>query len=147
MPPAHPPGPKPPRPPRPPRPPQVLIVEDSPSTAHLARLALTDLPCEVAVAGGPSHALELVRGSRKPRVLVVDTYLPGVSARQFVIHLWSEAPSASLVLLVDRGVFAPPVPAVEVRKPLQPRRFAALIEELIAGDDCPPDRPVEPAHD
>lgn len=117
--------------------PRVLIVEDSPSTAELARLALRRLTCEVAVASSAPRALELLRGELCPQVMVVDAQLPGIPPT-FLMTLGDEAPGACLILLIDRGVATPLAPRLAARlvKPLQPRRLRAVVGELIGCPDA-----------
>lgn len=113
--------------------PSVLIVEDSPSTADLARLALEELSCEVEVAGSPRRALELVRGQLSPWVMVVDPYLPGVQPVAFCLMLSSAVPGAAILLLLDRGFEHPQLPlrSRSMFKPLPPRRFATMVGDLL----------------
>jgi DNA-binding NtrC family response regulator len=113
--------------------PSVLIIEDSPSTADLARLSLLDVPCDVEVAANPSSALDLLYTRLSPWVMVVDSYLPGVQPQVLLADLHSAAPRAAFVLLLDRGVHSPmlPVLTVQLAKPLQPRRFASVVTELL----------------
>lgn len=122
--------------------PTVLIVEDSPSTAHLARLALSDVPCQVEVAADAARALELVHGPLLPWVMVVDAHLPSPPVA-FYDQLFSAAPGAAMVLLVDRGVHTPQVPLVcaQLYKPLQPRRFQDVVVNLIVAH-----READPDH-
>lgn len=117
--------------------PGVLIVDDSQTTGDLARIVLEPLPCEVEVAQEPEEALELASGRLAPWVMVVDPHLPGVEPLPFVVLLHAAAPSASLVLLIDRAAVAPPVPSVSasVYKPFQPRRFASLVGELLVSHE------------
>lgn len=112
----------------------VLIVDDSPSTAQIARLALTRTACQVEVTASVPQALELVSSHLSPQVVVVDAYLPGVQPGGFLFRLREAAPRAALVLLLERGVFAPPTPrlAAQLFKPLQPRRFCSVVADLIA---------------
>ncbi len=114
----------------------VLIIEDSPSTASLARLALSGLPCQVELARSAGEALRLVR-EMLPSVITLDAYLPGVSSIAFCIDLRSAAPAAAMVLLIERGMLPTDLPAAQVRlfKPLEPRRFAAVVGDLLESDD------------
>jgi len=114
--------------------PTVLIVEDSPSTAHLARLALSDVACQVEVAQDAARALELVHGQLLPWVMVIDAHLPSPPVA-FYDQLFSAAPGASMVLLLDRGVHTPSVPlaSAQLYKPLQPRRFQNVVVNLIVA--------------
>jgi DNA-binding NtrC family response regulator len=116
----------------------VLIIEDSPSTADLARWTLLDLACEVEVADNAPLALDLLRGRFSPRLMVVDAFLQGVQPLTFFEELHAAAPAAVMVLLVDRGVAAPTWHGIgaQVAKPLQPRRFGCVVAELLAGADA-----------
>jgi CheY-like chemotaxis protein len=120
--------------------PSVLIIEDSPSTADLARWALLDLALEVEVANSASRALDLLAGRLSPRVVVVDAYLPGVPALPFFIQLRQAAPQAAMVLLAERGVLAPAFNgfSAQLIKPLAPRRFCQVVTELIGPDTSEP---------
>lgn len=115
--------------------PSVLIIEDSPSTADLARLALANVRCEVAVAPSPSRAFELLAAQLLPRVMVVDTWLPGVQPWPLLELLHETVPGAAMVLLLDRGVAAPALPCVtaQLHKPLRPRAFALVVAELLVA--------------
>lgn len=129
--------------------PTVLIVEDSPSTAHLARLALTELDCQVAVTPDPARALELAHGPLPPWVVVVDAHL-AAAPEAFFAELHDAAPRAAMVLLFDRGVHTPRVPlaSAQLYKPLQPRRFQRVVVNLIVTHppaDPPGDLPPGPA--
>ncbi len=116
--------------------PTVLIIEDSRSTAHLARMALAEEPCEVVLATSATGALEMVRDRVRPRVMVVDAHLPGVPASPFLSELRAAAPAASLILLLDRGVVAPLFPTIcaQLYKPLQPRRLRTVVLDIILAD-------------
>ncbi|MBI2298412.1 MAG: hypothetical protein HYU66_05570 [Armatimonadetes bacterium] len=113
--------------------PAVLIVEDSPSTADLARVALDHVACDVEVADDADRALELARSTFSPRVLVIDPYLPGVHPQIFIVTLHQAVPGAAMVLLLERAVPNPELSSFSLRmfKPLQPRRFATLVAELL----------------
>ncbi|MCC7494408.1 MAG: response regulator [Fimbriimonadaceae bacterium] len=113
--------------------PTVLIVDDSPSTAHLARLALSALTFQVEVAPTAPRALELVTGSLAPAVVVIDAHLPGVQPGAFLVQLRDHAPRAAVVLLVDRGIATPLLPPVQAQlaKPLQPRRLRTVVQDLL----------------
>lgn len=117
--------------------PSVLIIEDSPSTADLARLALANVRCEVEVADCASRALELLAASFAPRVMVVDTYLPGEQPLPLLELLHATVPGAAMVLLIDHGVAAPSAPCVcaHLLKPLRPRMFASLVAELLVSGE------------
>jgi CheY-like chemotaxis protein len=119
--------------------PSVLIIEDSPSTAGLARMALLDVPCDVTVAETAWRALDLLQTQLSPRVLVVDTHLPGVVPRSFVESLHAAAPAAAMVLLMDRGIATPVAPGVRalLLKPLAPRRFAVVVSDLLSAGEPP----------
>ncbi len=112
--------------------PTVLIVEDSPSTAHLARLALAAVPCQVEVAADAAMALELVHGALLPWVMLIDAHLPSPPVA-FFDELHRAVPGASMVLLVDRGIHTPQMPlfAAQLYKPLQPRRLQNVVVNLI----------------
>lgn len=113
--------------------PAVLIVEDSPSTADLARVALDHIPCDVEVADDADRALALARSTFSPHVLVIDPYLPGVHPLFFIVTLHQAVPGAAILLLLERAVPDPGLPSFSLRlfKPLQPRRFATLVTELL----------------
>ena len=115
--------------------PTVLIVDDSPSTAQIARLALCRTFCQVEVTSSAPQALELVSGPLTPQVVVVDAHLPGTQPAGFLFSLHDAVPQAALVLLLERGVFAPTAPrvAAQLFKPLQPRRLCHVVADLIAG--------------
>ena len=117
--------------------PTVLIVDDSPSTAHLARLALTELSWRIEVAPTALRALELVEGAWSPAVMVVDAHLPGVQPGAFLLRLHDAVPRAAMILLVDRGIATPQVPMVcaQLTKPLQPRRLRSLVWHLVQDLD------------
>ena len=118
--------------------PTVLIVEDSPSTAHLAKMALSEVSCQIEVAPDAARALELVHGALLPWVMVVDAHLP-LHSLTFFAQLHDAAPYASMVLLLDRGVHTPQVPLISAQlyKPLQPRRLRTVVVHLIDAHEEP----------
>lgn len=117
--------------------PSVLIVEDSPSTAHLAKLALSDVSCDIEVAPDAARALELVP-RLDPWVMVVDAHLPDLPGLGFLVRLRSEVPGAAMVLLLERGVAVPTVPRISAQllKPFKPRRLQSIVVQLLHEHDA-----------
>lgn len=123
--------------------PTVLIVDDSPSTAHLARLALAGVRCEVEVAPSAECALAYLHGWLRPNLMVIDANLPGVQANRFLMDVRSAVPWAPVVLLLDRGMAVPQLSSISAQlfKPLQPRRLRSVVSSLIIarGEDSAAD--------
>ncbi len=76
---------------RPDRPIQLLVVDDSPSDARLAREALheANVPSEVRVATDGLHALELLRepGFPRPDIILLDLDMPRMDGRTLLREL------------------------------------------------------------
>ncbi|NUP98737.1 MAG: response regulator [Armatimonadetes bacterium] len=123
--------------------PTVLIVDDSPSTAHLARLALSGVRCEVEVAPSAECALAYLHDWLRPNLMVIDANLPGVQASSFLQDVRTAVPWAPVVLLLDRGMVVPQLLSVSAQlfKPLQPRRLRSVVSQLIVprGEDAAAD--------
>lgn len=58
--------------------PTLLLVEDSPSELELMSYYLTDSGYEVVTAGDAQTALEIAL-SKKPKIIVTDVVMPGLS--------------------------------------------------------------------
>lgn len=114
----------------------VLIIDDSPSTAGLARLALTELGCRVELATSADEGMSLARGFA-PGVITFDAYLPGITAAAFCVDLLDAAPEAAMIVLLERGLVPLALPPVQAQlfKPLEPRRFAAVVGDLLSADE------------
>jgi DNA-binding response OmpR family regulator len=72
--------------------PRVLIVEDDEDTRYLVHLILEDAGYQVDQVADGAAALEWLRASREPVIVLLDWWLPGLDGLHVIQALSEEAP-------------------------------------------------------
>lgn len=85
--------------------PDILLVEDSPTTAELFCLALriNGSSATIRVANDGMQAIELLLGdsaAAPPRLVLLDLHMPGMDGFEVLIRLRSDARTRSLPILM-----------------------------------------------
>jgi DNA-binding NtrC family response regulator len=76
----------------------LLVVDDDPAAIELVRSALGDLEVEVIAATDRDSALGLL-SSRRPRLVLLDLVMPGVTGMELLEQMLEIDPGADIVLL------------------------------------------------
>jgi two-component system cell cycle response regulator DivK len=77
----------------------VLIVEDNPRNLKLARDVLAHAGYEVLEASSAEDGLALVRGERRPDVVLLDIQLPGMDGVQALEELRADPATAGIPVI------------------------------------------------
>lgn len=70
--------------------PDILIVDDLVEHRELLSQVLADLGYEVATAGDGRAALEAIRSGARPRLVLLDHWMPRMDGTEFLGHLRSD---------------------------------------------------------
>lgn len=69
---------------------RVLVVDDDPDILNLVQLRLRKQNHQVATAGGPAEALDVVREKGRPDLCVLDVSMPGMTGLELLDTLRTE---------------------------------------------------------
>jgi CheY-like chemotaxis protein len=78
----------------------ILLVEDDADTRTGLHLALEDRGYEVFSTADGNEALERLRSGPKPRVILLDLYMPGMHGYEFYRRLRDNPALASIPVIV-----------------------------------------------
>ena len=119
---------------------KVLVVDDEPAIADLAKIKLTNAGFDVATAHSGAEALEKV-ASDPPDVVVLDVMMPGMDGWEVASRLKGspETERIPILMLTALGVGEEPLPAAAnideyYTKPFEGATLVKLVRRL-AGKD------------
>jgi two-component system cell cycle response regulator DivK len=119
---------------------RILVVEDNPLNAKLARDVLTAKGYEVLEAGTAEEGLEIAR-SQAPAVILMDIQLPGMDGIT-ALHELRKHDSTAAIPVVAVTASAMPMERKEIleagfdgyqAKPISVKALLQEIESLLAG--------------
>jgi two-component system, cell cycle sensor histidine kinase and response regulator CckA len=119
----------------------ILVVEDDPGVAAMARRALQRSRYKVLVAHSAEEALETLRdGTARPDLLITDVLLPGVPGPELATRLRMEDPGLRVLFISGHpGAFAEGTaldPSAFLRKPFCIDDLLARVHDLL-GPSAP----------
>lgn len=112
--------------------PVILAVDDDQPTLMLMRALLREFGFEPLTASSGPEALEAVR-RRRPRLVLVDRFMPGMSGEELIGRLRADAGLASVPILILSGA---PMEPDDLKKSgadgsvQKPFDIPALIEQI-----------------
>jgi two-component system OmpR family response regulator len=121
----------------------ILVVDDEPKIATLARDYLEHAGFAVLVAGDGSTALTTIR-QRRPDLVVLDLGLPGIDGLDLTRELRRDS-SIPIVMLTARDDEFDKLLGLELgaddylTKPFSPRELVARVRAVLRRADRPPD--------
>jgi DNA-binding response OmpR family regulator len=130
---------------------RVLVAEDEPSI----RTAIAEYLCgegfDVEVAANGADALDLAR-TEAPEVLVIDAMMPVMDARG-MLSVWMQDATLNIipVVLISAAADLPEVARqfgvrATLAKPFDMDVLVAIVEQVLAHPEPPPDAPTVPAN-
>lgn len=114
----------------------VLVVDDDPSIVNLLMEDLLAEGFEVITAFDGASAVDLAR-ARRPRVIVMDVNMPGISGIESVAHLRSLPETGTIPVILLTGEATPALPQTtggfitHVEKPVDLERLNSLIKKAL----------------
>ena len=126
----------------------ILIVDDNPVNLKLARVLLTAEGYEVRTAAAAEEALEVLRGFQ-PRLILMDIQLPGMDGLELTRRLKADSRMRGVVVVAltayamkgdEERALAAGCDAY-LGKPIDTRRLAAQVAELLSRPEEGPSRP------
>lgn len=120
---------------------KVLVVDDEPAIANLAKITLVNRGFEVATASCGTEALEKV-ASDPPDVIVLDVMMPGMDGWEVASRL-KESPDTKhipILMLTALGMGEEAKPGFAhvdeyYTKPFEPATLGKLVRKLAGKDD------------
>lgn len=76
----------------------ILVVDDNPTNAKLARVLLASVGYDVTVAGDAEEALDVLR-TLHPRLILMDIQLPGMNGLELTRCLKADPTTRDIVIL------------------------------------------------
>ncbi len=134
---------------------RVLVVEDNPTQAELARVLVTGLGHEVRVVGTAHEALETARAWR-PAAMLLDVELPDFDGFELLRRLRAESIACAVVVLTANASMEAAKEAIRAGavdylvKPFRRDRLAEVLSRALAerspapSSDAPPVEEVGP---
>jgi len=119
--------------------PRVLVVDDEPQIAQIARDYLEHAGFSVIVAGDGRKALDLAR-SRQPDLIVLDLALPRIDGLDVARELRRES-NVPIIMVTARVEEADRIAGLEVgaddyvTKPFSPRELVARVKAVLRRGD------------
>jgi len=120
---------------------KVLVVDDEPAIANLARIKLTNEGFDVTTAYNGEEALEMV-AAEPPDVIVLDVMMPGIDGWEVASRLKAdpETEHIPILMLTALGVGEESLPgSVNIdeyyTKPFEPAKLAKIVRRLAAKND------------
>jgi len=123
---------------------QILVVDDEPRIAEIARDYLARAGYAVTVAGNGADALALAR-TRRPDLIVLDLGLPQVDGLDVTRALRRQS-SVPIIMLTARVEESDKLIGLElgaddyITKPFSPRELVARVRAVFRRVDAAPDR-------
>jgi DNA-binding NtrC family response regulator len=114
----------------------LLAIDDDPQCLALIQAALKQPELEVLTAGDPQAGLEIVR-RRRPRIVLVDLMLPGMSGMEAMQQILEIDPAIDVVLMTAHYSTESAVEAIRkgacdyMNKPLALDRLRERVDSLI----------------
>ncbi|MDP2183358.1 MAG: response regulator [Actinomycetota bacterium] len=119
---------------------KVLVVDDEPAIANLAKVKLTNAGFDVVTANCGEEALEKV-ASESPDVVVLDVMMPGMDGREVASRLKGnpETRHIPILMLTALGVGEQAVPGAAnideyYTKPFEGATLVKLVRKLVGKD-------------
>ena len=116
----------------------VLIVDDDEDIGWAVQIILCDHGLRTVAATSARAALEILRGSSPPTVMVVDLRMPAMSGQELVSAVRQDAALAGIRIIGMSGEMNGPDIAREMRladylvKPIDVSRLVAAVRQAIA---------------
>ena len=119
----------------------VLVVDDAPANVALLEHLLTVIGYEVRTAVDAEDALASI-ALNKPRLLMTDIQLPGMSGLELAQHLKSDASTADICIIAvsafamaadERRAFEAGCDGF-IAKPINTRKFPILVAAIVDRD-------------
>jgi CheY-like chemotaxis protein len=118
---------------------QVFIVEDDPDIRATLRLLLDDAGYTYSEAPDGGSALEVLRASAEPLIVLLDLMLPVLSGTDLLAALADDPVAgprhAYILLTAKRDVFTPEMGSIQERLPISLVQKPFDIDEVIAAID------------
>ena len=115
--------------------PAVLLVDDNTDTLELVGHTLRTEGLSVVTATSARQALTMLEGGTRPRVIVTDLLMPGLSGWEFITHIRETEAYDAIPIVVISAVASPDLTSGSVasvfRKPLNPLELAQALRALI----------------
>ena len=136
---------------------KVLVVDDEPAIANLAKIKLTNAGFDVEIAHSGEEALERV-ADEFPDVMVLDVMMPNKTGFEFAEELRKDENNIPILFLTAKTEIEDRISGLELgaddylTKPFDPKELILRIkkkapEMLVAtsfnGNTLPPDKIVE----
>ena len=134
-----------------PAPEKVLVVEDNPTQAELARMLVTGLGHDVRVVGTAREALEQARGWR-PAAMLLDVELPDYDGFELLRRLRAESIDCAVIVLTANASMEAAKEAIRagaadyIVKPFRRDRLSEVLARALA-ERTPQNAPAEPAEE
>lgn len=116
------------------RPRTVLVVDDDPEILDALEMVLGEAGYEVVCANNGSAALDYLRTSTAPDVVLLDLFMPLMNGWEFVreAHLSERTAHVPIIVLTAAGPhWGYPLPPHRVmRKPIQRDRLLRLLRQV-----------------
>jgi CheY-like chemotaxis protein len=122
--------------------PLILVVEDNARVSAVLQEALALLPCDLATATSLAEAQTIIK-SRRPRVIVLDLWLPDASDLQAMHALAPRFSGASVVVVSGRLTTEIVVDVMRLGavhafgKPLRIQHFLEVVRQALAAPPAP----------
>ena len=116
----------------------VLIVDDDEDIGWAVQVILCDHGLPTVAASSARAALEILRGSSPPTVMVVDLRMPSMSGQELVSAIRQDAALAGIRIIGMSGETDGPNIARELRladylvKPIDVSRLVSAVQRAIA---------------
>ena len=126
----------------------ILIVDDEQTARHLLRYVLQLDGYNILSANDAFDAIKLLEEGERPDLIISDIMMPGMLGSELVQHLAAipELAHVPIVLISaanhDRSLIGNT--AAFVRKPFTPAALLALVAELLAEPQPPPNNTRQP---
>lgn len=117
---------------------RILIVDDEPHIRKVMRLTLESIEHEVCEAASGEEALDMVGGSTKWDVVLLDERMPGIDGLETLRQLRTRDPDVVVVMVtafasIELAVDAMKLGATDfVRKPMSPETLRAAVDNALA---------------
>jgi two-component system cell cycle sensor histidine kinase/response regulator CckA len=119
----------------------VLLVEDEPDVMRMAMRALREAGYTVLEASGGREALDiLVEAGARPRLVVTDVVMPGMTGRELASRIAEIRPGLPVIFMsgytdedvIRRGLMERGRRFIQ--KPFSPNELARQVHQALTGD-------------
>jgi CheY-like chemotaxis protein len=113
------------------RQPAALVVDDNDDLREIMQEFLEHAGYPTVTAASGEDALKLVKAGARPRVVIVDLMMPGMSGSQLILALSEQLPSAAIVSVTAGDVpVQASISAGHLQKPFTSEQLLRVVARL-----------------